>query len=115
MRELIRTSSMLGLFVAAALGAAAGAAHAQETGSVRRGLKLARQMCSECHLVVKEAGRSTNPDAPTFATIAETNGLTGAALRSMLQTSHRTMPNIIIKGGDMNDIVAYILSLKDGD
>jgi hypothetical protein len=24
------------------------------------------------HLVVKEAGRSTNPDAPTFETIAKT-------------------------------------------
>ena len=44
-----------------------------------------------------------------------TPGLTGAALTAMLQSSHRTMPNIVIKGGDIADIVAYILSLKEND
>ena len=109
------TSPMVRLVVAAMLWAAAGNAQAQEVGNAQQGLRLARQVCSPCHLVVKEAGRSTNPDAPTFETIAKTKGLTGAALTSMLETSHRTMPNIVIKGSDINDITAYILSLKEGD
>jgi len=109
------TSTMVRLIVAAMLSAAAGNAQAQEVGSIQQGLKLARQVCSPCHLVVKEAGRSNNPDAPTFETIAKTKGLTGAALTSMLETSHRSMPNIVIKGSDINDITAYILSLKEGD
>ena len=90
-------------------------AHAQRVGSAQRGLQLARNMCADCHLVVKEAGRSAVPQAPTFGTIAMTPGLTGAALTAMLQSSHRTMPNIVIQGDDTADIVAYILSLKEGD
>lgn len=114
MHKLITAAAPVCLIIAATL-AAAGGAQAQEVGSVQQGLKLARTQCSQCHLVVKEAGRSTNPAAPTFATIANTKGLTSAALITMLRTSHRTMPNVVIKGADINDITAYILSLKEGD
>ena len=93
----------------------AGTAQAQEVGSAERGLQRAREACADCHLVVKEAGRSTIPGAPAFATVAMTPGLTRAALTAMLQTSHRTMPNVVIEGRDMNDIAAYILSLKERD
>jgi mono/diheme cytochrome c family protein len=98
-----------------AVWATAESALAQQVGSAEQGLRLARAVCAECHLVDKVAGRSANSDAPTFATIADTQGMTAAALTAILQTPHRTMPNVIIKGGDMNDIVAYILSLKDKD
>jgi len=114
MRNLIGTAT--GIVVAlAAMTAAAGSAKAQQPGNAERGLKLAREICSQCHLVDKVAGRSTNPDAPTFETIAKTPGLTSAALNSLLHTSHQTMPNIVVKEGDSRDIVAYILSLKDGN
>ena len=33
----------------------------------------------------------------------------------MLQTSHKEMPNLVIKGDDAQNIIAYILSLKGGD
>ena len=39
-------------------------------------------------------------------------GLSTAALAASLQTSHRTMPNVVIKGDDADNIIAYILSLK---
>ena len=38
--------------------------------------------------------------------------MTSAALTVALQTSHRSMPNFIIKGRDAQNIIAYILSLK---
>ena len=63
----------------------------------------------------KVAGRSTDADAPTFEAIAKTPGLTSTALAAALQTSHRTMPNVVIKGDDANNIIAYILSLKERD
>ena len=113
MNKLIRTTPLFGILIAA--WAMAGAAQAQQVGSAQQGQRLARQACAECHLVDKVAGRSTNSAAPTFETIARTKGLTSAALTAMLQTSHRTMPNVVIKGGDINDIVAYILSLKGSD
>jgi hypothetical protein len=58
--------------------------------------------------VDKVAGRSSNADAPTFEAIAKTPGLSTAALAASLQTSHRTMPNVVIKGDDADNIIAYI-------
>jgi mono/diheme cytochrome c family protein len=106
---------MVRFIIAAMIWATATNAQAAQVGSAQQGLRLAREICAACHLVVKEAGRSTISGAPTFATIAMTPGLTGAALTAMLQTSQRTMPNIVIKGDDISDIVAYILSLKESE
>src|SRR4029077_20371507 len=66
-------------------------------------------------LVVKSPGLSTNRDATTCAAIANTKGVTRTALFAMLQTSHKEMPNLVIKGDDAQNIIAYILSLKGGD
>jgi len=115
MNNLTNRASWVRIALAAAIGVTAAAAQAQEIGDARQGLRLAQAMCSECHLVDKVAGRSTNPAAPPFETIAKTPGLTSAALYSVLQSSHSTMPNLVIKGPDAKDIVAYILSLKEGD
>jgi mono/diheme cytochrome c family protein len=115
MNKLINRASWVCIILAAVIGAMAGSAQAQQAGNARHGLRLARAMCSECHLVDKVAGRSTNPAAPSFETIAETPGLTSAALYSVLQSSHRTMPNIVVRGAAAKDIIAYILSLKEGD
>jgi mono/diheme cytochrome c family protein len=92
--------------------AAIGAAQAQSIGSPSQGLKLARMQCAECHLVENGSGLSPNPAAPTFEDIANIGGLTSTALTAALRTSHATMPNVIIKGTDTSDLIAYILSLK---
>jgi mono/diheme cytochrome c family protein len=101
--------------VAAMWAVTVGGAQAQEMGNARQGLQLARTECSECHLVDKVAGRSLNPAAPTFERIANVSGMTSAALTAALRTSHETMPNVIIKGSNIADLVAYILSLKDSN
>lgn len=89
-------------------------AQAVQIGSAEQGLTIARERCASCHLVVKEGGRSTNEKAPTFARIANTPGISSAALRSALNTSHSSMPNLIIKDADADSVIAYILSLRDG-
>jgi hypothetical protein len=38
--------------------------------------------------------------------------MTAAALRAALNSSHRTMPNLVLEGDDADSIIAYILSLK---
>jgi mono/diheme cytochrome c family protein len=88
-------------------------ARAAQIGSVEQGSAIARERCAECHLTVKENGRSTNEKAPTFARIANVPGMTAAALRAALNTSHSTMPNLVIKGDDADSLIAYILSLRD--
>jgi len=89
-------------------------AHAQEIGNVQQGLRLAQSQCAECHLVDRD-GHPPRADAPTFVQIANTRGMTSAALIAALRTSHKTMPNIIIQQTDMSDFVAYILSLRRGE
>jgi mono/diheme cytochrome c family protein len=113
MRKLLVLATLVCLITMACLQSES--VHAQQLGSIHQGRRLAQRLCAQCHLVDDVAGRSNNAAAPTFAAIAQTPGLTERALTAALQTSHRTMPNIVIKGADINDIVAYILSLKGND
>jgi mono/diheme cytochrome c family protein len=113
MTQKINLASLMGrLTVAAAISASVGGANAQQIGSAREGRRLAHVVCAQCHGVDK-ARISSNPDAPPFKDIANVPGMTSAALTVALQTSHRTMPNFIIKGRDAQNIIAYILSLKE--
>jgi mono/diheme cytochrome c family protein len=106
-------SSIRAFLVVTAIMVTAATAQAAQVGSVEQGLAIAHERCAECHLTVKENGRSTNETAPTFARIANIPGMTAAALRAALNTSHRTMPNLVIKDDDADSIIAYILSLRD--
>jgi mono/diheme cytochrome c family protein len=85
---------------------------AQEIGQPGRGLELAKQLCAECHAVQKDQGRSPNERAPRFQVIASVPGMTALALSAALNTSHRTMPNILLEADQQAHIIAYILSLK---
>ncbi len=88
-----------------------GSAHAQHDGSPGEGRRLAHAVCAQCHGVDRK-GFSTNPAAPAFEDIANVPGMTSAALTVALRTSHRSMPNLIVKDSDAQNIIAYILSLK---
>lgn len=76
-----------------------------------RGQVLAEQWCSQCHGVHPNEA-SANPKSPTFPAIAAEASITETALRVFLQTPHSTMPNIMLKSDDTDDIVEYLLSLK---
>jgi mono/diheme cytochrome c family protein len=97
-----------GIVVAMALAPAA----AQEAGQAGRGLELANRLCAQCHNVLKTRVPSPNERAPRFETIASVPGMTTLALSAALNTSHRTMPNIMLEREDQASIIAYILSLK---
>jgi mono/diheme cytochrome c family protein len=98
--------------VAIALAASTGSGAAQQVGEARAGLELAQRLCSQCHAVSKDESRSPNANAPRFQTIASVPGMTATALSAALNTSHRTMPNIILDAEQQANIIAYILSLK---
>ena len=84
----------------------------QEIGQAHRGFALAQRLCSECHAIQKEYARSPNVNAPRFRAIASTPGMTAIALSAALNTSHHSMPNIMLATDEQADIIAYILSLK---
>lgn len=95
------------LALAAGLSAAA---HAQE-GEPKAGLAYSRSICVECH-EIGQGAVSPNPKAPPFGEIANTPGMTGAALHKVLRTTHHEMPDLIIPKKEMAGLIAYILSLK---
>jgi hypothetical protein len=45
--------------------------------------------------------------------VANTPGMTATALAVWLTTSHPTMPNIVLEQQDLDNVVAFILTLKD--
>ena len=90
----------------------AGFATAQEIGQAGQGLALAERLCAQCHAVKKQQVASPNQDAPPFGEIASTPGMTSIALSAALQTSHASMPNIVLAAEERADIIAYIISLK---
>jgi mono/diheme cytochrome c family protein len=94
----------------AILVASASAVLAEDPGDPQAGFTMAQQVCSKCHGISAEA--SSLPQAPRFREVADQKGMTGTALVVWMQTSHPTMPNIVLTKQETLDVVAYILSLK---
>ena len=92
----------------ALLCGAAPAALAQSTDA-GDGRKLAQTFCSACHQVEPDTTMpSPNADAPTFAAIAATPGMTDLAIRVFLRSPHPTMPNFLLSEPEIDGVVAYI-------
>ena len=88
------------------------AAFADEIGSIADGETLAREVCAACHAVVRD---ETSPlaDAPSFGDIADLVSTTRQSLFVFLNTPHPTMPNIMLTREESDDLIAYILSLRE--
>ncbi len=86
---------------------------AQDIGDADKGLAYARRICSTCHNVLRSDGPSPHRRAPPFKSIANTPGMSITALTVWSRTTHPTMPNLVIDPNDMDDLIAYILSLRE--
>ena len=86
--------------------------NAEELGDPRLGLTYALSNCAECHDVNGARDKAPNPSAPSFASVARTPALSRRALAVWLQTSHPTMPNLVISREEREDVIAYIMSLR---
>jgi len=100
------------ILVTLSLFAVTGAAQAQEMGNVARGEAYARERCAECHAIDAKTEYSPVRTAPRFEIVANTPGMTRMALTAWLYTSHKTMPNLIVRGENLDNLVTYIRSLK---
>ena len=79
--------------------------------TARPGYRLAAAWCKDCHSIeAATAGASSGP--PDFTAIADRRSTTALSLKVFLQTSHPTMPNLILKPDETDSLVNYILSLK---
>jgi mono/diheme cytochrome c family protein len=89
----------------------ASAAWADESATVTAGRGVATTWCVNCH-VVTPAQTSGSDQAPTWSSIANRPGMTEARLRAFLDKPHGGMPDFKLAGKDIDNVVAYILSLK---
>jgi mono/diheme cytochrome c family protein len=104
----LRATLILALFAAGG-----GGALGQDIGDPEKGHAFAQTICAICHGV--EAGDTHSPrtTAPTFERIAAEPGMTATALFFILQNPHREMPDLILAPDEMENVIAYILTLKD--
>jgi mono/diheme cytochrome c family protein len=91
--------------------ALAQSAHAQG-GDAKSGLDYAEAVCAECHAVKKGQRVSPHERAPAFELVANARGMTQMALRVWFQSPHPSMPNLMLREKTADDLVAYIMSLK---
>ena len=78
-------------------------------GDPVNGHDLARTWCTGCHLV--DSTSQGGDAAPPFATIAAKNAGNEAALRGWLTNPHPPMPNLNLSRLEIDDIIAYLMSL----
>jgi mono/diheme cytochrome c family protein len=97
------------LFVVALL--ATGTARAQD---ILTGKGIAEVWCSDCHLVDPQQRKSGRNSAPTFLSIARMKSTTEASLAAFLSTPHGRggMPDLVLDRNEIQDVSAYILSLR---
>ena len=82
-------------------------------GDSNAGRAFAVENCRQCHAVGK-GGRMSSPlkAAPAFRAIANMSTTTPLGLRVFLNTSHPTMPNLILSKKEVDDVISYIMSLR---
>jgi mono/diheme cytochrome c family protein len=74
-----------------------------------RGGRLALQWCTGCH--ASGAGAATDA-GPPFARMATDPAYTDERLKGWLAAPHPPMPNFNLSRAEIEDLVAYIRSLK---
>ncbi|MCW5771539.1 MAG: cytochrome c [Rhodospirillaceae bacterium] len=106
MRSTARTISAAG-FAALAMLATARA----ESPDPARGRAVAERSCAKCHAIAP--GRTgPEPAIPSFMQMARDPDHTRASLRQMIELPHHEMPAQSLTRAEIDDVVAYILSLK---
>ncbi len=100
------------LVIAAALAASSSIACAQEVrGNVASGRDLAGHGCGSCHEI--DRGPPGRSGVASFAQVARLPSTTALSLRVFLRSSHADMPNIQMGETDADDLIPYMLTLKD--
>jgi mono/diheme cytochrome c family protein len=80
------------------------------TGDPAAGQHLAEAHCVACHAL--EGKASEQQRAPSFQAVSRMPSTTSMSLHAFLLTSHPTMPNFRLSEQEVDDVVTYILSLR---
>lgn len=101
-------------------GSMAARAQTPSTDQIAAGRNFARLVCAACHVVTGDHNEIPilRPPAPSFHVLAKRPTLTEQSLREFLASNHRNiapveaMPNPRLVDYQIDEIVAYFLSLK---
>ena len=80
-------------------------------GDAASGRLYAMNWCTECHSIEPETA-GTGRFAPDFTAIARSPSTTGSSLKAFLRSDHIQMPSFGLKRTEVDDLVAYIMSLR---
>ena len=111
----ISSTRLAALAMAAALGVTpeAKAQPPGQGGEPALGKAVAEQLCSACHVVSEDQQGPVPDGVPTFAAIAARPGMDRDLLAAILiKPTHPAMPEPPLTQRQMDDVVAYILSLR---
>ena len=96
----MRMAFIASLVVAAATARAEG-------GDVASGHRLAQIWCGACHQVGAEDPAKATPSLPELAHV-----WSAPMLEKFMRSSHANMPNFMLTAAQINDISAYVSSLR---
>lgn len=83
-------------------------------GDAVLGRGVVQKLCVNCHVVEPGgAANEVNPSIPTFMAIANKPDQTESLIRGFLIDPHPPMPNIQLTAHELDNIAAYIMSLKE--
>jgi mono/diheme cytochrome c family protein len=82
-------------------------------GDSEAGGELARDVCAVCHIVSDDQLHDPDVGAPTFFEVVDHPSVTALSLRVFLRTPHATMPDLILTPDETDDIISYILTLRE--
>ena len=111
-RVLHGTGALLALVLVLGSGSAA-----QAKGPVTnepdpdRGKELAERVCTNCHLV-SDSQTQAVADVPSFPEIANKPNQTAGAVMAQIAIPNHPMPVIPITKRELEDVAAYIMSLR---
>lgn len=88
---------------------APGLAWAQD---VEQGHQLATRWCANCHVVERTSAAASANGLPTFPAIAASPRTTPELLRATMSAQHGRMPDLQLTKRQQDDLIAYIVSLR---
>lgn len=101
-----------GAALACVVALSAAPSAAQDSGDAAEGRRLARAWCSGCHRVDPAAPGPASDAVPGFPAIAAMPSTTKLSIEVFLRTPHGDMPDLKLTQTQIDDVAAYILSLR---
>ncbi len=99
------------LVAAAILGAGQALAH-EVRGDTAAGYAFAARVCAACHVISPSQVDDPAVGAPSFSAVAADPAATALSLGVFLRSPHERMPDLILSDREIDDVIAYILSLE---